>query len=169
MGRRYVVAALMSTSCSYAYLQGTLMPSLVRASAILARKCNYFPSCSRWLLHIGKWCPDEASGDGPAVILTLDGKSLAALIEPEDFVGKVEESDVQVNTVSMGHAIAHLCVYLGMGIEVIVSVGTLNPAGCAICEIVEGDVCIVMRQSHARGDGPFVVRGVEIPVVGSLS
>src|ERR1700730_9650933 len=132
MGRRYVVAALMSTSCSYAYLQGTLMPSLVRASAILARKCNYFPSCSRWLLHIGKWCPDEASGDGPAVILTLDGIPLAALIEPEHFIGQVKHLDDQVNTVSMRKSIVHLGVDLRMGVEVIVSVGTLNPAGCAI-------------------------------------
>jgi hypothetical protein len=54
------------------------------------------------LLRLGQWCPDEASGDGTAVILALDGESLAALVEPEDFVGKVEERDVHANTVSMG-------------------------------------------------------------------
>jgi len=120
-------------------------------------------------LRIGEWCPDEANGDGTAIILTLDGESLAALIKPEDFVGQVEERDDHVNTVSMGQSIPHLSVYLGMGVEVIISVGTPNSSGRAIREIVEGDVRIVVREAEPRRDGPFVVRRVEIPVVGRLS
>src|SRR5467141_4893883 len=95
-------------------------------------------------LRLGEWCPAEANRDGLAVILTLGRELLASVIEPKDLIVKVEERDNQVNRVGVGQAIAHLGVHLGVWIEIVVPIRPPYSCVCAIGEIVEENVCVIV-------------------------
>jgi hypothetical protein len=120
-------------------------------------------------LHFGTRGPAQTTRDCGAVILALNGKLLAPLIEAKDLVVQVEEGAYKVNTVAVGQAVADLRINLRVRIVVDISIGTMYSSRGNTLEIVGENTPVIVRQSHARGDGAFVIGHIKIPVVGRLA
>src|ERR1700676_2048008 len=120
-------------------------------------------------LHFGTRGPAQAARDCGAVILALNGKLLAPLIEAKNLIVQVEEGAYKVNTVAVGQAVAALRINLRVRIVVDISVGTMDSTRGNTLEIVGENTPVIVRQSHARGNGAFVVGHIKIPVVGRLA
>src|SRR5579883_495731 len=70
---------------------------------------------------------------------------------------------------SVRDKIARLGIYLCMRIEVGVAEWAIDSARGAVLITVRPDIRIVMRQSHACGNAPFVVSKIEVVVVRRLA
>ena len=64
---------------------------------------------------------------------------------------------------------APLRVNLKVGIEVIVAERPLDASGCAIRELVGGDVRVIVGESYANRDWAAVIGRTDIPGMGSIA
>ena len=92
--------------------------------------------------------PAQAARDGAAVILALNGKLLAALVEAKHLIVEIQHGDDEVNTMTMGKAVAHLRVYLRMRIVIYVAVGTFYSQVCAVLKVISENIPVVVRQAE---------------------
>src|SRR5260370_18567169 len=144
MGRRYQTI-LLRIRCSriaqrYALTCSQIANDHQNISAGIARHRS---------LHFRVRGPAQAARDSAAVILTLDGKLLAALVEAKHLIVKIQHGDDEVNTMAMRQAVAHLRVYLRVRIVVYVAVGTFYSAGCAVLTVVKENIPVIVRWNNS--------------------
>src|SRR5262249_39911417 len=104
---------------------------------------------------------------GPAVILSLDGKLLASVVEAEDFVGDVQQLSEELDPVP--EPVTQLSVQLSPRVEVSISVRTGEAAICSILKVVRKDAGTVVRGCDPPRKAPAVVAESEIPGLRSLA
>src|SRR5579859_3859371 len=115
--------------------------------------------------------PAQAERYGSIIELALNGIFPAAHVEPEGFIGHVQQGDDCLRPMATRNPVAHLSVNLSMRIEVSIAVRPLESAVGAIGRrvAIAEDVGVVVSYANASGEAFFSVGQIEVCVIGRLA
>src|ERR1700674_91044 len=97
-----------------------------------------------WSFPPERWRPAQAEGVGTVVVFALGWILFAAEIKAENFIRKIEERSDHLKIMGVRQVIHHLCVHLGVRIEVDVPEWPFYATRRAVCELVGENIRVVV-------------------------